>query len=276
MRLLFGAHLGVPAPREPGAGRRRLRAGPHRPATGARHPRQRRPGSRPAEPVHAPRHHHRDRRAGLRQALHMPLSRLDVRQRRTTRVGRLPRQLRRPRPFDARPRPLHRRRAYRGFVFGTLAPSSPSRSTTWLGAATGVSRRARRPASRRSAARAAERAARSSTAATGSWRGTTPPTDCTRRTPTARTTSSVGRPTTQTVLERDPASTPMFSKVLGRGHVVVDQRPGIPAGPWRTMRPLPFADGTRSDRCGSDSATPPTPSSTSPRGAWSTSACSRT
>ena len=34
----------------------------------------------------------------------------------------------------------------------------------------------------------------------------------------------------------------MVSKVLGRGHVVVDQRPGIPAGPWRTMRPLPFAE----------------------------------
>ena len=47
---------------------------------------------------------------------------------------------------------------------------------------------------------------------------------------------------TQTVLERDPASTPMVSKLLGRGHVVVDQRPGIPAGSWRTLRPLPFAE----------------------------------
>lgn len=47
---------------------------------------------------------------------------------------------------------------------------------------------------------------------------------------------------TRTVLERDPAMTPMFTKMLGRGHVVVDQRPGIPGGPWRTMRPLPFAD----------------------------------
>jgi phenylpropionate dioxygenase-like ring-hydroxylating dioxygenase large terminal subunit len=47
---------------------------------------------------------------------------------------------------------------------------------------------------------------------------------------------------TRTVLERDPASTPMFGKVLGHGHVVVDQRPGIPAGPWATMRPLPLAD----------------------------------
>lgn len=47
---------------------------------------------------------------------------------------------------------------------------------------------------------------------------------------------------TTTVLERDPATTPMFAKVLGRGHVVVDQRPGIPDGPWKTMRPLPFAE----------------------------------
>lgn len=47
---------------------------------------------------------------------------------------------------------------------------------------------------------------------------------------------------TATVLERDPATTPMFAKVLGRGHVVVDQRPGIPDGPWRTMRPLPLAE----------------------------------
>ena len=33
----------------------------------------------------------------------------------------------------------------------------------------------------------------------------------------------------------------MVAKALGRGHMVVDQRPGIPPGPWATMRPLPFA-----------------------------------
>lgn len=44
---------------------------------------------------------------------------------------------------------------------------------------------------------------------------------------------------TDTVLARNPAATPMVSKTLGHGHCVVDQRPGIPGGPWSTMRPLP-------------------------------------
>jgi len=44
---------------------------------------------------------------------------------------------------------------------------------------------------------------------------------------------------TDTVLARNPAATPMVSKTLGHGHCVVDQRPGIPDGPWSTMRPLP-------------------------------------
>ncbi|MCW5718137.1 MAG: Rieske 2Fe-2S domain-containing protein [Bauldia sp.] len=48
---------------------------------------------------------------------------------------------------------------------------------------------------------------------------------------------------TETVLARNPATTPMISMTLGHGHCVVDQRPGIPAGPWSTMRPLP----TRAD-----------------------------
>ncbi|AJE46866.1 aromatic ring-hydroxylating oxygenase subunit alpha [Celeribacter indicus] len=44
---------------------------------------------------------------------------------------------------------------------------------------------------------------------------------------------------TKTVLARNPAVTPMVSRTLGHGHCVVDQRPGIPDGPWSTMRPLP-------------------------------------
>lgn len=44
---------------------------------------------------------------------------------------------------------------------------------------------------------------------------------------------------TATVLARNPTDTPMVSRTLGHGHCVVDQRPGIPAGPWSTMRPLP-------------------------------------
>ncbi|MFQ3614332.1 MAG: Rieske 2Fe-2S domain-containing protein [Cyanobacteriota bacterium] len=44
---------------------------------------------------------------------------------------------------------------------------------------------------------------------------------------------------TETVLARNPANTPMVSQTLDHGHCVVDQRPGIPEGPWLTMRQLP-------------------------------------
>ena len=47
---------------------------------------------------------------------------------------------------------------------------------------------------------------------------------------------------TETVLARDPGSTPMVSKALRNGHMVVDQRPGIPQGPWATMRNVPFRE----------------------------------
>ena len=47
---------------------------------------------------------------------------------------------------------------------------------------------------------------------------------------------------TETVLARDPGSTPMVSKALRNGHMVVDQRPGIPQGPWATMRKVPFRE----------------------------------
>ncbi|MDE0492909.1 MAG: Rieske 2Fe-2S domain-containing protein [Acidimicrobiaceae bacterium] len=47
---------------------------------------------------------------------------------------------------------------------------------------------------------------------------------------------------TETVLARDPGSTPMVSKALRNGHMVVDQRPGIPQGPWATMRRVPFRE----------------------------------
>ncbi len=46
----------------------------------------------------------------------------------------------------------------------------------------------------------------------------------------------------ETVLARDPGSTPMISKALGNGHMLVDQRPGIPQGPWATMRDVPFRE----------------------------------
>jgi phenylpropionate dioxygenase-like ring-hydroxylating dioxygenase large terminal subunit len=44
---------------------------------------------------------------------------------------------------------------------------------------------------------------------------------------------------TDTVLARDPGRTPMVAKDLGGGHMVVDQRPGLPAGAWPSMRPVP-------------------------------------
>ena len=47
---------------------------------------------------------------------------------------------------------------------------------------------------------------------------------------------------TQTVLARNPVVTPMISRTFAHGHCVVDQRPGIPDGPWATMRPLPTSD----------------------------------
>jgi len=44
---------------------------------------------------------------------------------------------------------------------------------------------------------------------------------------------------TDTILSRNPSVSPMIGYTLGHGHCVVDQRPGIPDGPWSTMRPLP-------------------------------------
>ncbi len=52
---------------------------------------------------------------------------------------------------------------------------------------------------------------------------------------------------TETVLARDPGSTPMVSKALRNGHMVVDQRPGIPQGPWATMRDVPFREPLESN-----------------------------
>jgi phenylpropionate dioxygenase-like ring-hydroxylating dioxygenase large terminal subunit len=50
------------------------------------------------------------------------------------------------------------------------------------------------------------------------------------------------RTETDSVLERDPSSTPMTARTLPYGHMVVDQRPGIPQGPWATMRPMPLSE----------------------------------
>lgn len=44
---------------------------------------------------------------------------------------------------------------------------------------------------------------------------------------------------TATVLARNPATTQMYGKALGGGHMVVDQRPGLPEGPWASQRQVP-------------------------------------
>jgi phenylpropionate dioxygenase-like ring-hydroxylating dioxygenase large terminal subunit len=63
--------------------------------------------------------------------------------------------------------------------------------------------------------------------------------------------NQLGRNTdTDTVLERDAANTPMVARGLQNGHMVVDQRPGIPQGPWATMRPMPFSEPLVADVVG--------------------------
>jgi phenylpropionate dioxygenase-like ring-hydroxylating dioxygenase large terminal subunit len=58
-----------------------------------------------------------------------------------------------------------------------------------------------------------------------------------------RSYNTLGRSAeTETVLARNPVATPMVSYALPRGHSVVDQRAGIPDGPWATQRPLPTSD----------------------------------
>jgi phenylpropionate dioxygenase-like ring-hydroxylating dioxygenase large terminal subunit len=62
---------------------------------------------------------------------------------------------------------------------------------------------------------------------------------------------------TETVLARDPGRTGMYGKDLGHGHMVVDQRPGLPGGAWASMRPVPFAEehtATLVDRVGEERA----------------------
>ncbi|MFS8803336.1 aromatic ring-hydroxylating dioxygenase subunit alpha [Synechococcus sp. R55.6] len=54
---------------------------------------------------------------------------------------------------------------------------------------------------------------------------------------------------TETVLARNPAKTPMVSRTLGHGHCVVDQRPGLPDGPWATMRQLPTREALERSLC---------------------------
>lgn len=129
---------------------------------------------------------------------------------------------------------------HRGFLFGSLA-ADPEPLDSWLGPAAAyldahVDRHPRGRIRLAPSALTLEFA--------GNWKlSWDNAADGLHATYAHRSYNELGRSAeTPTVLERDPATTPMFGKVLGRGHVVVDQRPGIPDGPWQTMRPLPFAD----------------------------------
>ncbi len=148
------------------------------------------------------------------------------------------------RPFDLGQVALATRA---GFVFGTLA-ADPMPFDRWLGAAGDWldAHVARYPGGRM---RVQHRALTQEYGANWklSWDNTA---DGIHATFAHASYNHLGKEAdTDTVLARNPADTPMVSKTLGHGHCVVDQRPGIPDGPWSTMRPLPtreaLEDGLR-------------------------------
>jgi len=135
--------------------------------------------------------------------------------------------------------------SYRGFVFGTLHPD-PEPLLDWLGPATEPFDVLidRHPSGRLELARTPQRVE-----FRGNWKlSWDNAADGLHATFAHRSYNDLGRTSrVDTVLERDPASTPMTARALGHGHMVVDQRLGIPQGPWATMRPLPFSDGPVAD-----------------------------
>ncbi len=142
------------------------------------------------------------------------------------------------RPFDLGQLKVE---SYRGFVFGTLAAEPPALAE-WLGAAaTWLDEHIDRHP--QGALRVLPTAVRQEYR--GNWKHAWDnAADGIHATFAHRSYNLLGKTAdTDTVLARNPNSTPMVSRTLGHGHCVVDQRPGIPAGPWSTMRPLP----TRSD-----------------------------
>ena len=182
------------------------------------------------------------RRPGVRQALHVPVPRLDVRRRRPAgRPARSPANHPTRRPVHARPRSPGRRSRTAASCSARCTPIRAP-SIEWLGSGHRGLRRDRRPPPGRPPAPGSHARSAWSSAATGSCRGTTPPTASTPPSPTVPTTSSDSR----------RASTPCSSGTRrarrcppgpsATGHMVVDQRPGIPQGPWATMRPMPFAE----------------------------------
>ncbi len=129
---------------------------------------------------------------------------------------------------------------YRGFVFGTLHPD-PEPVTSWLGPAAAVLDDLidRHPAGRLRLAPTPQRVEFA-----GNWKlSWDNAADGLHANFAHHAYNALGHATdVDTVLERDPGHSPMTARALGHGHMVVDQRPGIPDGPWSTMRPLPFAE----------------------------------
>lgn len=130
--------------------------------------------------------------------------------------------------------------SHRGFVFGTLAPE-PEPLGEWLGPAADL---IDDQVDRVTGGRVRVLPSPLTLEYRGNWKlAWDNAADGLHATYAHRSYNQLGRSAdTDTVLERDPASTPMLAKVLGRGHMLVDQRPGIPNGPWATMRPLPFVE----------------------------------
>ncbi|MFV0308533.1 MAG: aromatic ring-hydroxylating oxygenase subunit alpha [Desertimonas sp.] len=130
--------------------------------------------------------------------------------------------------------------SYRGFVFGTLHPE-PEPLERWLGPASQPFDELidRHPDGRIQFARTPQRLEFA-----GNWKlSWDNAADGLHANFAHHSYNRLGRASdVDTVLERDPASTPMTARALGHGHMVVDQRPGIPQGPWATMRPLPFSE----------------------------------
>lgn len=130
--------------------------------------------------------------------------------------------------------------SYRGFVFGTLHPD-PLPLERWLGNAKPWLDLLidRHPGGAVCVARSRQRIEFA-----GNWKlSWDNAADGMHATFAHRSYNVLGRATnTTTILDRDPGDTPMVAMSLDHGHMVVDQRPGMPGGPWSTMRPMPFTE----------------------------------
>ncbi len=130
--------------------------------------------------------------------------------------------------------------SYRGFIFATLHPD-PAPLDAWLGPA-------RQPLNviinRHPGGDLAVLPTAQRLEFAGNWKlSWDNASDGLHATFAHRSYNVLGRTAdTDTVLARDPGGTDMFAQALGNGHMLVDQRPGIPQGPWATMRPTPFSE----------------------------------